>query len=75
MDIATKIIAALGAAGSIRGLFSIYSGWVDYSLGNKNENAQQQDKGSAGMTYGAMMVAGSVGIAASIIAALGQFSF
>lgn len=75
MDLIQKVVVALGAVGTIRGLFGIWNGWETYSIGKKNDNPQQQEQGISGMTYGAMMAAGSVAIAAAIGAALGAIRF
>lgn len=75
MDIVTKVIGALGVAGTVRGLFAVWSGWEEFTLGKAEENPQRQSKGKEGMVYGAMMVAGAVSIATSIIVAMNAFNF
>lgn len=75
MEMVTKIIGILGIVGSIRGAFVAYSGYEDYFLGKKNENSQQQDKGQAGMLFGAVMMIVSGGIATYIVTQLGGISF
>ncbi len=75
MDLVIKVVGFLGAIGTARGLFNIWSGWETYALGKKNDNPQEQDRGQAGMLYGAMLAAGSAGIAAAIVAALQGIAF
>lgn len=75
MDLVVKVVTALGVIGTARGLFNIWSGWETYSLGKKNDNPQEQDRGQGGMLYGAMMAAGSAGIASGIVAVLQGLSF
>lgn len=75
MDIVTKVITALGVAGTVRGLFAVWSGWEEFTLGKAEENPQRQSKGKEGMVYGAMMVAGAVSIATGIVVAMNAFNF
>lgn len=75
MDIVTKVIGALGVAGTVRGLLAVWAGWEEYSIGRAEESPQRQTKGKDGMVYGAMMVAGAVSIATAIIAAMNAFNF
>lgn len=75
MDLIKTIIGALGVAGTIRGLFGVWSGWEDYSIGKQNEDPQRQTRGQSGMIYGGMMAAGAATIATTIVTALGALKF
>lgn len=75
METVKLVIGALGVAGTVRGLFAVWSGWEEFTLGKAEENPQRQSKGKDGMVYGAMMVAGAVSIATGIIASLNAFRF
>ncbi|HEL2155937.1 MULTISPECIES: hypothetical protein [Streptococcus] len=75
MEVVKTVIGALGIAGTIRGLFAVWSGWEEFSIGRAEENPQRQSKGKDGMVYGAMMVAGAVSIATAIITTLNSFRF
>lgn len=75
MDLIKTIVGALGVAGTIRGLFGVWSGWEDYSIGKQNEDPQRQTRGQSGMIYGGMMAAGAATVATTIVAALGGLRF
>jgi len=75
MDLVTKVIIGLGAAGVVRGLFGVWSGWEEFSIGKKNDNIQQQERGQSGMVYGGMMAGGATAIAGAIVAALNAIHF
>lgn len=75
MDLLRTVVGALGVVGTVRGLFGVWQGWEDFSVGKKNDNIQQQERGQSGMLYGGMMAAGAATIAAGIVATLGGLSF
>lgn len=75
MDTVKIVIGALGVAGTVRGLFAVWSGWEEFSIGKAEENPQRQSKGKDGMIYGGMMAAGAVSIATAIITAINAFQF
>ena len=75
MDLVRTVVGALGVVGTVRGLFGIWQGWEDISVGKKNDNVQQQERGQSGMLYGGMLAAGASGIAAGIVAALSGLHF
>ncbi|EJP24487.1 MAG: hypothetical protein ACFN4A_09655 [Streptococcus mutans] len=75
MDLVRTVVGALGVVGTVRGLFGIWQGWEDFSVGKKNDNVQQQERGQSGMLYGGMLAAGASGIAAGIVAALSGLHF
>lgn len=75
MSLVTTVIGALGVVGTVRGLFGVWQGWEAFSIGKKNDNIQQQERGQSGMLYGGMMAAGAATIAAGIVTALNNLSF
>ncbi|MFH6639599.1 hypothetical protein PFZ59_00645 [Streptococcus suis] len=75
METVKVVIGALGVAGTIRGLFAVWAGWEEFSIGKAEENPQRQSKGKDGMVYGSMMAAGAVSIATAIITAMNAFKF
>jgi hypothetical protein len=70
MEIISKIMTGLGAVGVLIGLISIWTGYLDFSSGMKNDQPSQQDKGGKAIALGALMVVMSGGIAASIVATI-----
>lgn len=75
MDLIKLVIGALGVAGTIRGLFGVWSGWEEYSIGKQNDDPQRQTRGQSGMIYGGMMAAGAASMASYIVAALSGLRF
>ncbi|HEM3613102.1 TPA: hypothetical protein U1C24_002256, partial [Streptococcus suis] len=55
METVKVVIGALGVAGTIRGLFAVWAGWEEFSIGKAEDNPQRQSKGKDGMVYGSMM--------------------
>ncbi|MGT2754541.1 hypothetical protein [Streptococcus ovis] len=68
MELFTQIVGYLGGAGTMIGLFGIWTGWQDFSTGKINENAMQQSKGQNAMIFGGLTAAVSASIAAAVIA-------
>lgn len=75
MDILTKLVTVVGAVFTIRGLFGVFTGAIDFFSGRKNENPQKMDNGIESMIMGGAMAAISAGIATSIIAAINAIKF
>ncbi|HEM3640565.1 TPA: hypothetical protein U1C43_001793 [Streptococcus suis] len=75
MDTVTTVITALGVAGTVRGLFAVWSGWEEYSVGKVERDTQRETRGKDGMIYGGMMAVGAASIAAAIVAAMTGFNF
>ncbi|TYC47999.1 hypothetical protein ESZ50_10235 [Weissella muntiaci] len=70
MEIVIKLVTALGTVGVVIGLFAVYTGYMKFSTGQKNDNGPAVDQGIQSMVLGGVMAAMSGGIAATIIAAL-----
>lgn len=75
MEVVKTVIGALGVAGTVRGLFAVWSGWEEYSIGKAENNTQRETKGKDGMIYGGMLAGGAVSFATAIITALNSFRF
>lgn len=68
MELFTQIVGYLGGAGTMIGLFGVWNGWQDLSMGKINENAMQQSKGQQAMIFGGLTAAVSAGISATVVA-------
>ncbi|WP_155964037.1 hypothetical protein [Streptococcus ruminantium] len=75
MDVFKTVVTALGVAGTIRGLFAVWSGWEEYSIGRAERDTQRETRGKDGMIYGGMMAAGAVTVATMIITAMNALRF
>lgn len=75
MDVAAKVITAIGSVIAVVGMGWLLSGAFDYFQGRKNNNPQQMDNGMQSMISGGALSVMAGGIAAAIVAALNSISF
>lgn len=75
MQIATKVITALGAILTVVALGWLLTGAFDYFAGRKNRDPQQMDQGMTSMISGGALTVLISGITAAIVSALGAISF
>ena len=75
MQIATKVIIAMGAVLAVIGLGWLLTGAFDYFAGRKNGNPQMMDQGMTSMISGGAIAVISGGVATGIVAAMNAINF
>ena len=75
MQIATKVIIAMGAVLAVIGLGWLLTGAVDYFAGRKIGNPQMMDQGMTSMISGGAIAVISGGVATAIVAAMNAINF
>ena len=75
MDIVIKMIGVLGGIMTVRGLFGVMTGYMDYNSGRKNDNGTKVEQGIDSMVSGGVTAGISAGIAAAIILAIQAIKF
>ena len=69
MDVVVKMVGVLGGIMTVRGLFGVMTGFMDFNSGRKNDNGTKVDQGIDSMVSGGVMAAITAGVTASIIVA------
>ena len=75
MQIATKVIIAMGAVLAVIGLGWLLTGAFDYFACRKNGNPQMMDQGMTSMISGGAIAVISGGVATAIVAAMNAINF
>lgn len=75
MDILIKMVGVVGAVFTVRGLFGVFTGAMDFFSGRKNDNPNKMDNGLESMITGGAMAGISAGIAAAIIVSINAIKF
>lgn len=75
MDILIKMVGVVGAVMTVRGLFGVFTGAMDFFSGRKNDNPTKVDSGVESMITGGAMAAISATIAAAIVVAINNIKF
>lgn len=70
MDIVSKLIGVVGGILSAVGIYTAWTGFLDWNRGRKNDNPNKVDSGIDAMISGGAMTLVSAGAAAGIITAL-----
>ncbi|MDR2465103.1 MAG: hypothetical protein LBD38_02350 [Streptococcaceae bacterium] len=74
METVETLITVVGTIFTIRGLFSVLTGAMDFFSGRKNENPSKVDSGVESMIAGGVMSVLSGGITAAILSAISELS-
>ena len=75
MDVVVKMVGVLGGIMTVRGLFGVMTGVMDFNSGRKNDNGTKVDQGIDSMVSGGVMAAITAGVTASIIVAIQAIKF
>ncbi|NHI75761.1 hypothetical protein EA794_07210 [Lactococcus petauri] len=75
MDVVVKMVGVLGGIMTVRGLFGVMTGFMDFNSGRKNDNGTKVDQGIDSMVSGGVMAAITAGVTASIIVAIQAITF
>lgn len=75
MDILIKMVTVVGAVFTIRGLFGVFTGAMDFFSGRKNDNPTKMDNGIESMITGGAMAGIAASIAAAIIVSINAIKF
>lgn len=75
MEILIKMVGVLGAVMTIKGLFGVFTGAMDFFSGRKNDNPTKVDSGVESMITGGAMAAISAGIVAAIVVSINTIKF
>ncbi|BDW47873.1 MULTISPECIES: hypothetical protein [Lactococcus] len=75
MDVVVKMVGVLGGIMTVRGLFGVMTGFMDFNSGRKNDNGTKVDQGIDSMVSGGVMAAITAGVTASIIVAIQAIKF
>lgn len=75
MDVVVKMVGVLGGIITVRGLFGVMTGFMDFNSGRKNDNGTKVDQGIDSMVSGGVMAAITAGVTASIIVAIQAIKF
>jgi hypothetical protein len=75
MDVVVKMVGVLGGIMTVRGLFGVMTGFMDFNSGRKNDNGTKVDQGIDSMVSGGVMAAIIAGVTASIIVAIQAIKF
>ncbi|USJ19920.1 hypothetical protein [Lactococcus formosensis] len=75
MDVVVKMVGVLGGIMTVRGLFGVMTGFMDFNSGRKNDNGTKVDQGIDSMVSGGVMAAITAGVTAAIIVAIQAIKF
>lgn len=75
MDVVIKMVGVLGGIMTVRGLFGVMTGFMDFNSGRKNDNGTKVDQGIDSMVSGGVMAAITAGVTAAIIVAIQSIKF